>query len=176
MVQLYCAACRVLPLHVKAFWTLPRHWSISRAVPNSLFVLCFALFRSDHIVRPRFVLRGHARTETSVIIDTFIGVTLTSTKFQQSRPPTYVRCTYSLNIRVVQVSPHLCRGDTSDNPQIAPKSPGLVNYNNEKGPITSYQVLAFLLRMSDALQRTIDNQIGLGKQLHTRRKRHCMPS
>ena len=50
-----------------------------------------------------------------------------------------------------------------------PKSPPLVNTSRANGPIIFFRVLAFTIPMDLELKWALDNQVGLGRELHVRR-------
>ncbi|KAM6493093.1 hypothetical protein JOM56_011227 [Amanita muscaria] len=54
--------------------------------------------------------------------------------------------------------------------ELHPKSPGLANGRSISGPVIRFRVLTFPLRMTDALKWVEDNQVGLGRKPHMRRK------
>jgi hypothetical protein len=75
---------------------------------------------------------------------------------------------------------HSCRNDSQASNrklplavitrELLPKSPGLANARSINGPVVYFRVLAFPLRMKDALKWAEDNQVGVGKKPHVRRK------
>jgi len=54
--------------------------------------------------------------------------------------------------------------------ELLPKSPRLANGRCINGPIVYFRVLAFPLRMKDALKWAEDNQVGVGRKPHVRRE------
>ncbi|KIM79915.1 hypothetical protein PILCRDRAFT_548438 [Piloderma croceum F 1598] len=56
------------------------------------------------------------------------------------------------------------------NREMLPKSPGLANARSINGPVVYFRVLAFPLRIKDALKWAEDNQVGVGRKPHMRRE------
>ena len=79
--------------------------------------------------------------------------------------------------RTIQLS-HPCRDDPqASNRNLSlvtreslPKSPGLANPRSINGPVVYFRVLAFPLQTKDTLKWAEDNQIGVGRKPHMRRK------
>jgi hypothetical protein len=87
-------------------------------------------------------------------------------------------CVFSPSVEHTSQPSHISRNSSqasnSNIPLITreslPKSPGLANTRNINGRVVYFQVLAFPLRMHDALKWTEDNQVGVGRKPHMRRK------
>jgi hypothetical protein len=54
--------------------------------------------------------------------------------------------------------------------ELLPKPPGVANARSINGPVVYFRVLAFPLRMKDALKWAEDNQVGVGRKPHMRRE------
>jgi hypothetical protein len=73
---------------------------------------------------------------------------------------------------------HACRNDSQATNhklrlitrELLPRSPGLANARSINGPVVYFRVLCFPLRMKDALKWAEDNQVGVGRKPHMRRK------
>jgi hypothetical protein len=85
---------------------------------------------------------------------------------------------FSPNVERPSQPSHSCRNDSQATNhklplityELLPKSPGLANARSINGPIVYFRVLAFPLPMKDALKWAEDNQVGVGRKPHMRRK------
>ena len=89
---------------------------------------------------------------------------------------------YLLPVKRPSQPSHSFRNDSQDDSQarnfylplitreILLKSPGLANARSINGPVVYFRVLAFPLRIKDALKWAEDNQVGIGRKPHMRRE------
>jgi hypothetical protein len=81
---------------------------------------------------------------------------------------------FSPNIEHPSQPSHSCRNDSQANSlnlltrESLPEPPGLANRRSINGPVVHFRVLAFPLRMNDALKWAEDNQVGVGRKPHMR--------